>query len=393
MASKNYIKYARAAFSEPQSYYLASGSSLEVFDELRRLGTKRVLFLCNKTVSEYRNFTNLVAAFDKNNYRTFKFIRNDGALSSSDIIKGLSIYKEFNCDTVVAVGGTAEIDCGKMISAMQTNNISDPMELVGLDMIKTDISVLCCIVTDNSVTASSSFAEFFDTSTGKLHTVLSAYLIPQVVVIDTDIAMRTDIKVALDQALASLGVAIEAYISPVASLYPTYRANAVDACRSLFKYIDLMMESPDESYYRRRLAVGGLYAGLSSRMTGYGISHITGHALINKYGEMKSSIYLHILSRFFDESDESGVTRIAEFAREIGVADKNSEDRDALESLVQRMRKYLDYYSIDEVKVPLTHKETNAIVSSVLKEVELYGFDNRFKPTLERILNEFNSDY
>lgn len=386
--SGNYMKYAREADYEPQSFYFASGSSYEIFDELRRLGAKRVLFVCNKTISKYKNYSDLSKMFEENHYRVFEFIRPDGILRSTDIIKGLGIYKEFNCDTIVSIGGTEEIDCAKLISAMYTNDLSNPTDLVGLDKLKKDISLVCCIVTDNSCAASATFAEFMDEGTGKWSSSLSAYLIPQMVVVDTDIAMRTDINVALDCALTAFGVAIESYLSPVAYSFPEYRANAVDACRTLNKYIDLMMEAPDDSYYRRRVAVAGLYSGLSSRFTGYGLSHLAAHSLISRFGSIRSCTYLYILTYLLSESDEEGISRAAEFARQIGVVTKLADDKASTEALMDMINRYLGYYSIEDMALDIAEKDISSIVSEILKESAIFGFDSKVKGTFERLLRK-----
>ena len=393
MASGNYIKYARRAKYEPQSFYLASGSASDIYDELRRLGTRRVLFICNKTTSKYKNYKVLKSSFDAMSIKTFSYVRNDGILRSSDIISGLQVYKEFNCDTIIAVGGSAEIDCGKLISAMFTNGLSSPTELSGLDRIKSDISVLCCIVTDNSCAATTSFAEYYDETLSKWSVAMSAYLIPQVVVVDTDIAMRTDKNIALDCALTAFGVAMESYLSPVASSYPEYRANAIDSLRSLTKYIDLMMESPEESYYRRRVAVGALCSGVSSRITGYGISHLVSHAIMSKVGSLRSCVYLYILNYMLSDSDEEGLQRAAQLAKELGIASNQADDKAATEELMRTISEYFRYYSAEDMKVNITNKEASAIISEVVKEIEVFGIESRIKDTLERMFAEMTSNY
>lgn len=391
MSLPAYIKYASEAEYEAQSYYLSSGSSYEVCDELKRLGTKRVLFVCSRTVSKYMNFSDLVAGFEKVGFRTFSYIRNDGRLLSSDILKGLQIYKEFNCDTIVAVGGAGEIDCGKIISAMHTNGATTPGELIGVDKFKNDISVLCCIVTDNSSTAASSFAEFYDEPSSKWVVAMSAYLIPQVVVIDTDIAMRTDKSVALDCAITAFGVAVESYLSPYASLYPEYRANAIDSCRTLNKYIDLMMEAPDESYYRRRMAVGGLSAGLSSRMTGLGVAHIVSHSLMSRVKELRSCVYLYILLYLLSESDAAGMARAAQMARELGLVKIACDDGEATKSLIDNIRRYMVYYSDNDMSVSISEKDIPAMVADISKELDQFGIENKIKGVVERSLSQLLS--
>ena len=130
MASKNtYITYANEAFYEPQNVYMEGNSKSEIMDKLRELGARRVLFVCNKSIASYKNYDDLIRKYESRGFRCFAYKKNDGPLTDIEILDGLKVYREYNCDTIVTIGGSYEIDLGKLISAMATNYCKSPSEL------------------------------------------------------------------------------------------------------------------------------------------------------------------------------------------------------------------------------------------------------------------------
>ena len=391
MASgKNYTKYASSIEYEPQSIYLASGSAYEVMDELISLGTRRILVICTKSVHKYRNVTELISKFEAKGLRTFIYERGDGILRSGDVIRGLSVYKEFNCDTIVTVGGSYDIDCGKLISAMAINEAKSPSDLIGVNNIKKDMSVVCCIVMDNSTAVSMASAEFFDENNKEWQVALSAYLIPQMIVIDTDLAMRTSATVVLDRALTSLGIAIESYIYLSAMSEDAYRADAANACLQLFKYIPKLIEDPDDSYFRRQVAVGGVYAGTAERYMGIGLAHLVTHELISLYGDIPSNIFLEILIRLIANGSEENHRNAAQLSRILELVDCADSDVDAVNALIAKICE-VSALSGDYTVPSMKSAEIDKVAIVAIRKSEVYGYDKKASKLIVDILNELNS--
>lgn len=386
-SSKNYSKYASSIEYEPQSIYLASGSAYEVMDELISLGTRRILVICTKDVHKYRNVTELIKQFESRGLRTFVYERGNGILRSGDILRGLSVYKEFNCDTIVTVGGSYDIDCGKLISAMAINESKNPSELAGLNNIKKDMSVVCCVVMDNSTAVSMASAEFFDENTKEWMVALSAYLIPQMIVVDTDIAMRTSAALVLDRALTSLGIAIESYVYSSALSEGVYRADAANACLQLFQYIPKLIEDPDDSYCRRQVAVGGIYAGTSERYMGIGLAHLVTHELMSLYRDIPSNIYLEILVKLIENGSSDNRRNAAQLSRILGFADYATSDDDAVAALISRI--YQVSALTGAYNVPsMTQADIDKTAIVAVRKSEVYGYYKKVSKLIVDILTE-----
>ena len=298
----NYLTYSRTLTYEPQSMYLECGQGNRICAELKSLGTKRVLVLSRAEYLKSKNVEELINKLEETGFRLFKYNVKQKYSSSTDILAALEDYRGFNCDTIVVFGGGAEIFCAKMVSAMAINNMKDPVEAEGYGKIKKDISVLCCFGMDNSTAISSNVAEFRDENTGRWVSVISNYLVPQIAVVDTDIAMRTITQVSVASAFDSLAMGIESCLSPASAFEPNYKACARNAISLVVDNVLDMKEQPDDGFLRKKIEVAGIYAGMSARMSGFGYSPLTVHALKSRFGPDIGKFYWRILSRFLKES-------------------------------------------------------------------------------------------
>ena len=305
MASNgNYITYAQGLVYEPQSLYLESGQAGRISVELKELGTKRILIMSREAYMTNKNVKDFTETLEEEGFRVFTYYLKQTYSSSYDIMAALNEYRGYNCDTIVVLGGGEEIFCAKMVSAMAVNNMKDPVEAEGYGKIKKDISVLCCVGMDNSSAISSNVAEFRDENSGRWVAVISDYLVPQIAVVDTNIAMRTVTQVSLASAFDSLAMGFECILSPAVDFSPVHKACAFSAINLVANNILAMKENPDDGFLRKKIAVAGIYAGMAVRPTGFGYSHLTTHYLKTLLGPDHGKYYCRILSRFLKESFE-----------------------------------------------------------------------------------------
>ena len=373
MVAGDYLKYAKEAEYEPQALFLDSGDAFELEDELRRLGTRRILFLCNTVTVKFKGTSDLIGHYTDKGFRCFKYVRKEPFLNEVDVFGGLGVYKEFNCDTIITIGGTADIDCGKLVAAAAVNPVKELSEFAGLNKLKKDISVLCCIVTDNSASPTTLYAEYYDTKYEKWNLCMSSYLIPQIVVVDTDFSVRTEMAWALGSSFSALACAVEAYISPASMFNSPYRANAVNACYSIFTNIKKLKDDPDDSYARRLLSVGGLYSGIASRMFGLGYAHIITNYMISRYGVAFAAYHLPLLTKAMELYTEKCKEDLSDLARELHLCTMSSSVESAASTFVAGLRRICDMTEYNMPKVDLSDSEITRIADDTRRDAANYG--------------------
>ena len=301
MASKgDYLSYVKDLEYESQSLYLECSSGSLVAGELKGLGTRRILVMSRARVLSHWNSADFLNKLEAEGFRIFTYVIRKDYADSTDINAALNQYMGYNCDTIVVFGTGDDISCAKMVSAMAVNGIKDPEQLQGFGKIKKDISVLCCVVMDNSPSVSSNSAEFTVDGTGRRIMSFSNYLIPQIAVIDTDIAMRTTTKDSIASALDTLAEAVGCCLIPEPRTAPSDRACAYDAVRLITDNLIRMKDDPDDSFLRKKIAVAGIYAGTASRNTGPHMAHLIYNALYSRTGRLFGGCYYLLMLQYLN---------------------------------------------------------------------------------------------
>lgn len=373
MAKKgSYIEYSSKAVFEPQQIFSGSGASRELPSDLKEKGTRRVLIICSKAVLRYKSYEDLTSGLTSEGIRFFVFEKEDMLLKQSEAEACAKMFKEYNCDTIIAIGGTSAIDCGKLTIALNgSNNPKNAVELAGDGKVKRGKGKLCCVVTDAGASAATPFAEFMSENKRWLM-VRSSRIVPDVVVIDTDFSMRTDHNKAIDSALTAFCEAIEAYISPVSSYNPLYRADAVNACVTIYSNISSVKAAQEDAYLRYKLTAGGLCAGLSLRMTGIGYSHLAVHSMLERYGDIHGALYLRILRCLLEAESAILCKDLADLARHLNICTKNADDKSAAQTFIDALdlmwRKYSENVTVPEI----SKSDALDIADEVKKAASLY---------------------
>ena len=310
-------------------------------------------------------------------------------LNLTDIGGGISVFREYNCDTVITVGGLEDIECGKFVAALAANDGKTAQDLCGVGNIKRDMTVLCCIVTDNSYAATSSFAEYYDDMTGNRRISASSYLIPQMVVIDTDFLMRTKMDEAVDSALMSLGLAFESFSSPYGVFAPEYRANAEDACLGIISGFSKMVNNPSDSYARKLVATGGFYSGLSSRLMGLGYGKFIINALFEKQKTYSGAIYLKTVAALIRLFPVLYLQKAAAVAKKAHICTASTMDPDAAEVFANYIEKISSPY-LKASTAGIDPKDVQKTAEDIRRNAQLFGYDRLSVSDITKVLTALN---
>ena len=197
---------------------------------------------------------------------------------------------------------------------------------------------------------------------------LSSYLIPQLVVIDTEICQRVEKSVAIDGILTSLCIAVEAFLSPASDSNPRYKANAVISCQLLLNNLDKLINNPDDTFIRKSIAVGSYYAGLSSTHTGIGYAHMIIHSMLEKNCDVHGVYYLKLLSIILRKTMSFYNERIAELSRELHLCSNSADDTQASETLIERFERICSQYSDYFVSQSVSRDEIKKMLEDIKKE-------------------------
>ncbi|SCW64433.1 Alcohol dehydrogenase, class IV [Ruminococcaceae bacterium YRB3002] len=380
----NFVKSTLKDGVTPQTLYIDKGAAGAIAGDLKERGSKRVLFISNKTIFDYRSVENVINKYNEAGLRTFKYQRRNIVADTRDIDAALSTYKEYNCDTIVVIGNRYDIAVAKMVAVCNTNP-DKATSYEGIGNIKYDIKTLVAIEVDNTPAASMPECSFYDHESGRWYTCFSQIMLPHIVVIDSDMMMRNNSDMASFSALNALCVAIEAYLSPWAANYPDYKADAAVAIYKVFGRLNNLMADKVDGYLQTKVATGGFYAGLSTTRLGFGYTYFIMHHMQLKYNCDYGAGMGRILVGVLRELMEFYAEDIAELARSQHFCTTSLDTVSAAQSFIESVG---DIYkkNMPDYQVPMmTPEDCQKIAEDTRRSLAEFGYLPRI--TTDRLVN------
>lgn len=376
MAKRSFVRYATKTNVDPQKVYIENKAVDSIIEELTERGSRRLLVVCDNAVRKLRPFEKMVDKLLSEHYRVFIYCQTGNILVAGDIEGAAKICHEYNCDTIIAVGGMSEIDCAKLVGAMVNNPDSTLQQMSGVNKIKNDIPTVICICTENSVAATTSSAEFYIPDKHQWVDVYSPFLTPHIVVYDAEFSSRGALEISMISAVEALSIAIESYIHPLSLSFPEYRASSKIAITSAIKNLEKLASNPTDAIVRNQIGVMSFYAGLSSRKSGLGYAHMIEHALISKYGVAHGTGFATVLPLVLSAQMRDYQDDFAELARAAHFCSASLDTASAAQVFVDNIRRILEKLKLPKMACSIARDDVASIVNEVERMAKNYSFKN-----------------
>ncbi len=219
--------------------------------------------------------------------------------SSIEVVnEAARIYKEQNCDCIIAVGGGSVIDSAKGMNIVISENTNDIVKFAGHDRIKNFQQPLIVIPTTSGTGSEVTLvAVVADKQKDKKMLFTSSKLLPSVAVIDPRMTMSLPPVLTAATGMDALTHAIEAYTclqkNPISDAY------AYSAIKTVSENLINVIEDGKDAQGRLELAVASTSAGIAFSNSMVGAVHAIGHtvgAIAHIHHGMAMSILLpHVM--------------------------------------------------------------------------------------------------
>lgn len=197
------------------------------------------------------------------------------------VMAGAELYREQNCDLIIAVGGGSPMDCAKGIGVVVSNEgfITD---FEGVDEIPNPVPPLIFIPTTAGSSADvSQFAIITDTSRCLKITLISTMVIPDIALVDPNTTRSMPPELTAATGMDALCHAFEAYVSNASS--PLTDMAALTAVGLIRGNLVGAFSDPHNMYYRNNMMMASLMAGLAFSNASLGLVHAMAHSLGGQY--------------------------------------------------------------------------------------------------------------
>ncbi len=194
-----------------------------------------------------------------------------------EVMKGQALYKEHNCNLILALGGGSVMDCAKGIGIVSSNG-GNIIDYEGVDMINKPIPPLICIpTTAGSAADVSQFAIINNTEERYKFAIISKAVVPDVALIDPTVLTSMDSFLTACTGIDALSHAFEAFVSNANSTFTDLYA--LESIRLIVQNLPLTIGSPNNIQLRGKMMLASLYAGLAFSNASLGCVHSLAHSL------------------------------------------------------------------------------------------------------------------
>ncbi len=276
-----------------------------------------VFIVTDKTLSQLGITKQLTDYLDSEqlSYHVFDEVMPDPTIVL--IEKGVTKYKQHQCDSVIALGGGSVMDCAKAIAACVVKN-KNITQLSGLFRVRKKLPSFIAIPTTAGTGSEATLvAVVTDPIKKQKFTVIDPCLVPQFAIIDPLLMVGLPAKITAETGIDALTHAVESYIG----LHATKQSKtySIDAIKRIFQYLPLAYKNGDDLTARTEMSLASYFAGIAFTRTSIGYVHAIAHQLGGYYHIPHGLANAVLLPHILDFSYDNAYKKYAEIAYQVGL--------------------------------------------------------------------------
>ena len=244
----------------------------------------------------------------------------------STVHLGVELYRDSDCDGIVAVGGGSPIDCAKCIGLLVTHTPPLAQYAVirgGLNRISAAKPPLIAVPTTSGTGSEVGRAALVTLTSGEKLGIISPHMIPTAAICDPELTWQLPPKLTAATGMDAISHCVETYCSN--RFNPVADAIALDGLRRATRSLRRAVEAGQQSQPREEMMMASLQGGLTFQK-GLGMIHSLSHplgGLADKrlHHGMLNAIFLPHVLRY---NSAACPQKMEQIAAVIGAGDANS---------------------------------------------------------------------
>lgn len=258
-------------------------------------GAQRVLLVCGRTSLEASGAARILPVLDRA-VALRRFDEHRPNPTAEAVAAGLAAAAEHRPDLIVGVGGGSTLDTAKLIAAFKEVEDGDDVGRVVRrierhEVAKSrDVGLILAPTTAGSGAQATHFATVYVGTTK--HSVVGAALLPDLIILDPELAMSGDSYQRAVSGIDALGQAIESMWAVGSD--ERSRDDAEAAIRLLLPAVVAFSRKPDEAT-AQAMATGSQLAGQAINRSRTTVPHALAYALTQQVGLVHGHAVAHTL--------------------------------------------------------------------------------------------------
>ncbi|MEQ1110357.1 iron-containing alcohol dehydrogenase [Acinetobacter johnsonii] len=247
--------------------------------ELATLGATRPLIITDKGVRANNLLAPIEAAFESTDAvigAIFDDVPPDSSLET--VRKAANLYREHQCDAIIAVGGGSVIDTSKATNILVSEGGDDLLKYSGAHNLPKPLKPFFVIPTTSGTGSEVTMvAVVSDPEKNVKLPFASYYLMPHAAILDPRMTQTLPPHLTAMTAMDAMTHAVEAYTCMAHN--PISDAYATAAIKKVSNHLFNVLDNPSDANGRLELAQASTMAGIAFSNSMVGLIHSLGHAL------------------------------------------------------------------------------------------------------------------
>ena len=302
----------------------------------------------------------------------------------------VAAYRNGNCDAMIVVGGGSSIDAAKCAGVLATNG-GEIESYFGAGKVKERMPFTIAIPTTYGTGSEvTPFAVITDDQHFKT-AVRGDEIIPDIGLLDSDLAVRLPLPVAAATGMDALTHAIESYVANTSNAVAD--ASALQAIRLIAENLRQAASSDHNHDATEQMLVASALAGIAFSQTLLGNVHAMSHPVSGHYGVPHGVANAVLLTRIMEFNLIACPERFAEIAVALGEDVSGLSDMEAAEASVDAIDSMSTELGIPE---NLTEAGAESDGISIMAEDAMKSVNIQLNPrktTLENVVALYEESF
>jgi len=302
---------------------------LELPSLIKKQGLSKVLVVTSKELIDLGLLNGLFAQMKTD---ALEYIIYDGTIPNptiDNIEEGLALYKENNCQGIIAFGGGSPMDCAKGIGARVARPNKKVSQMKGLLKILKKLPLIFAVPTTAGTGSEVTVAAVItDSSTHEKYPINDPMLIPRFAVLDPLLTVGLPKGITSTTGVDALTHAVEAYIGKGNTAET--KDMAEKAVKLIYENLYIAYSNGKDIEARKNMQLAAHYAGIAFTRAYVGYVHAIAHSLGGQYGiphGLANAIILPHLLEYYGDSIYEKLSSLANIVGTVGISSKEKAER------------------------------------------------------------------
>ena len=327
---------------------------------------KPILVVTDNTLKNLKVIEPILIHLDEQHISWQLFSDVDANPTVNNVEQGLLLYKQYQCDGILAIGGGSVLDCAKLIAARSVKPNKSVPQLKGLFKIVKKLPPLCAIPTTAGTGSETTVAAVVnDPKTQQKYAATDFTLVPSDAVLIPELTQSVPAHITAATGIDALTHAIEAYIGINGLAFSNERS--LMAIELILNNLPIAYKHGDDLIARKNMLLASFYAGQAFTRASVGYVHAIAHQFGAQYGTphgLANSVVLMPVLRFYGSTIDNKLAEIADYCQ-LSCTQQTRTEKAAtfLATLEQLLTDLAIPHSLEEVKrtdIPLLAKSAIA---------------------------------